>query len=171
MEYRNMIKLLDTSYGPESSNLIDLAARPGRDGALNALESFYYAFNHRDLDIFNRVWSQDPLAQLNNPLGGILRGGAEITNLYDSVFNGPVRVSVTFTDIVEFSGDDHAVFAGRETGEYSLNGGSPVSLSIRTSRYFRYTTGRWQLTHHHGSIDEAESLAAYQQAIGSGSED
>jgi hypothetical protein len=60
---------LDATFGPDARNRLDEAGRPGREGALAALESFYYAFNQRDLDAFRRVWTRDPLAQLNNPLG------------------------------------------------------------------------------------------------------
>jgi hypothetical protein len=55
------------------------------------------------------------------------------------------------------------VFAGRETGEYTVT--ETVPLSIRTTRFFTYEDGRWVQVHHHGSIDNAEALAAYQQAI------
>jgi len=160
-----MTRHLDVTFGLDARDRLTDAARPGHEGALAALESFYFAFNQRDLDVFRRIWTADPLAQLNNPLGGILRGGDAITALYDKVFHGPARVSVTFGDIVEYSGEDHAVFAGRETGEYRVGDSPAVPMSIRTSRYFQYENGRWVQVHHHGSIDDAEALAAYQAAI------
>ncbi|MEV6875848.1 nuclear transport factor 2 family protein [Amycolatopsis sp. NPDC051128] len=158
-----MPRHLDETYGTDARNRLGEATNPGREGALAALETFYFAFNQRDLDVFRQVWTADPLAQLNNPLGGILRGGDAITALYDKVFHGPARVTVTLGDIVEYSGEGHAVFAGRETGEYRVT--ETVPLSIRTTRFFAYEDGRWVQVHHHGSIDDAEALAAYQKAI------
>ncbi len=158
-----MPRHLDAAFGPDARNRLDEATKPGREGALAALESFYYAFNQRDLAAFRRVWTNDPLAQLNNPLGGILRGGEAITALYERVFHGPARVTVTLSDIVEYAGEGHAVFAGRETGEYRVT--ETVPLSIRTTRFFAYEAGRWVQVHHHGSIDDAEALAAYQAAL------
>ncbi|SFJ97636.1 hypothetical protein [Amycolatopsis sacchari] len=73
--------------------------------------------------------AHDPLAQLNNSLGGILRGGEAITALYDRVFHGPALVTVTFGDIVKYADATHVLY------------------------------------HHHGSIDDADALAAYQAAI------
>ena len=159
-----MTRRLAATFGPDSRNRLDAAIAPGIEGALAALETFYFAFNQRDSDVFARVWTQDALAQLNNPLGGILRGGEAISALYDKVFHGPARVTVTFGDVVEYAGDGHALFAGRETGSYVVDG-REVPLRIRTSRYFRYEDGRWAQFHHHGSIDDAAELAAYQAAI------
>jgi hypothetical protein len=60
------------------------------------------------------------------------------------------------------------VFAGRELGSYVGQGGQRVPLAIRTSRVFTWhpDQGSWLQTHHHGSIDGAEALAAYQKAAG-----
>lgn len=160
-----MIEKADIAFGPGSRNRLAQAADPGPDGALAALESFYYALNGADLDALRADWSSSELAQLNNPLGGILRGGDAIVELYAKVFAGSVNVQVTFSDVVAYTGSDHAVFAGRETGTYTAPDGTLVPLSIRTSRYFRYEDGRWRQFHHHGSIDDAGELAAYQKAV------
>lgn len=160
-----MNRQLDLSFGTESRNRLEEAHQPGVEGALAALESFYYSFNHRDLDVLARVWSDDPLAQLNNPLGGMLRGGKAIVDLYARIFNGPARVTVSFGDIIAYADEQHAVFAGRETGEYRIGDSPAEPLSIRTTRCFGYHEGRWRQYHHHGSIDDPASLAAYQRAI------
>jgi ketosteroid isomerase-like protein len=154
------------AFGPESRNRLEEARQPDPQGALAALETFYYSFNNRDLDALARVWSDDPLAQLNNPLGGILRGGKAIVELYDRIFTGSARVTVTFGDIVAYAGVGSATFAGKETGEYRIGGAAPVPVSIRTTRCFHYENGRWTMIHHHGSIDDAERLATYQRAVG-----
>ncbi|WP_214414708.1 YybH family protein [Sphaerisporangium fuscum] len=160
-----MIKHSEAQYGPDARDRLAEAADPSVQGAYAALESFYYALNHRDATALREDWSDHPLAQLNNPIGGILRSGDAVADLYDKIFNGPVRVEVTFGDIVEYLGDDHAVFAGRETGAYTGPDGVAVPLRIRTSRYFRYENGRWRQFHHHGSIDDADALRAYQEAV------
>ncbi|HEY4017770.1 MAG TPA: nuclear transport factor 2 family protein [Pseudonocardiaceae bacterium] len=162
------LSYLDLSFGPASRNLLAEATNPGREGALTALESFYYALNSRDLDALTQVWHNYDLVQLNNPLGGILRGRGAIVELYQRVFDSPARLEVTFGDIVEYLGPNHAVFAGRETGTFTAPDGTRVPLSIRTTRYFGHLEGRWGQLHHHGSIDDADALRAYQRAINSG---
>ncbi|MCK7624310.1 nuclear transport factor 2 family protein [Streptomyces sp. RS10V-4] len=160
-----MIEHTDLAYGPASRNRLDETGDPSADGALAALESFYYALNHRDITALRADWTSDPLAQLNNPVGGILRGGDLIADLYEKIFAGSLNVTVTFGDVVAYVGERHAVFAGRERGHYVAPDGGRVPLEIRTSRYFRYEDGRWSQYHHHGSIDDPDALRAYQRAV------
>jgi ketosteroid isomerase-like protein len=160
-----MISKRDDRYGPEARNRLAETTDPSITGARAALESFYYALNSRDAASLREDWANHPLAQLNNPLGGIVRGGEAVASLYDRIFSGPVRVEVTFGDVVEYAGERHVVFAGREAGAYTDRAGRVTPLEIRTTRYFRYEQGAWRQFHHHGSIDDAEALAAYQRAV------
>jgi ketosteroid isomerase-like protein len=160
-----VIEKTSISFGPDSRNRLGEAGDPSARGAEAALETFYYALNNRDIDALRADWADSPLAQLNNPVGGILRGADAIVGLYSKIFGGAVGVQVTFTDVVSYQGREHAVFAGREIGSYTRRDGTSVPLEIRTSRYFRYEDGRWRQYHHHGSIDDPAALDGYQQAI------
>lgn len=162
-----MITLTDYGFGPRARNQLAAAADPSPAGAVAALETFYYALNQRDVDAMSAVWSHDELAQLNNPVGGVLRGGAEAVALYGRIFASGTRLEVTFGDAVTYQHPATAVFAGREIGTYSVAGGPATPLEIRTSRFFAYddTAGRWVQVHHHGSIDESDALRAYQNAL------
>lgn len=156
-------------------NLIRLAeaASPDLGGAHAALESFYLAFNHHDMRLCESVWVHDDLVQLNNPLGGMLRGADDITRLYRRVFRSRARVEVTFGDIVQFHAADMVVFAGRETGQFTDLMGRSVPLQIRTTRVFAYDpmVGRWGQVHHHGSIEDPDALRDYQHAVAAGADD
>jgi len=133
-----VITLSELRFGADARDRTAEAAGPGSDGLRAALESFYYALNHRDAAVLARVWSDHDLAQLNNPLGGILRCGEAVVDLYRRIFAGRARLDIEFGDFVEHLGHDHAVVAGRETGTYTVDGMASVAVSIRTSRYFRY---------------------------------
>jgi len=165
-----VIALVQAEYGPHARDRLREATSPGITGARAALESFYYAFNHRDLEALERVWVRDPLAQLNNPVGGMLRGADHIVALYRRVFDSSARVEVTFGEIIEYRTADMVVFAGREVGRYTDPAGHDVPLRIRTTRVFAYDriAGRWGQVHHHGSIDESDALRDYQRAVASG---
>jgi ketosteroid isomerase-like protein len=155
---------IDQTFGRSARNRLDEAARPGLDGALAALESFYFAFNNADLEAFRQVWVADGLIRLNNPLGGILEGIDPIVALYDGIFNGPADVWVELYDIVAYPLGDAVVFAGRERGEFTKRD-TTVPLDIRTSRVLHRRDGRWGQVHHHGSITDTDLLTTYRQAV------
>ncbi|TDO69308.1 SnoaL-like protein [Kribbella sp. VKM Ac-2571] len=159
-----MIELVDYGFGPGAQARVAEARLPGRDGALAALETFYYALNSKDLETLVAGWADDELVQLNNPIGGILRSREAVRDLYARVFAGTLNVQVTFGDAATYWLGDSVVFAGREVGTYRHPELGEQPLRIRTTRIFRYA-GTWQQIHHHGSIDDADALARYQSAI------
>lgn len=136
------------------------------EGAMAALETFYHALNERSLDLFRQIWLDHPLIQVNNPLGGIMRGADPIGALYGRIFEGPVYVRVELSDIVAYLSSEMVVFAGRERGTYERDG-RVYPLDIRTSRTFLYAPahGGWRQIHHHGWIDDPETLLHYQPTI------
>lgn len=161
-----MMIISPQSYGRDATNRIHQANKHNIEGARALVESFYYAFNQRDMGVFAQVWANHALIQLNNPLGGILRGFEPIASLYQGIFIGPASVWVELSDVVEFQTEDMVVFAGRETGEFSKDN-RVIPLSIRTSRIVQWlgADAGWKQTHHHGSIDDPKRLAEYQQAV------
>lgn len=161
-----MITHTPRSYGRTAANRINQTGQHSIDGARALLESFYYAFNHRNMDVFSQIWANDELIQLNNPLGGILRGYEQIASLYQRIFTGPASVWVELSDIVEYQSNDMVTFAGREHGEFR-SAEISIPLSIRTSRTVQWLGSDvgWKQTHHHGSIDDPKLLAEYQRAI------
>lgn len=154
-------------FGADAQPRLREATDPQLYGAEAILETFYYALNHRDLEALEATWSSSPFAQLNNPVGGIVRGGPQIIELYGRIFTGGVQLEIEFSDVMVFAGGGHAVYAGRETGFYWTASGSPTPLSIRTTRCLHYEPERgvWEQVHHHGSLDDAKALAAYQAAV------
>jgi ketosteroid isomerase-like protein len=153
-----------TTYGSSARNQLARADGPGLDGARAALETFYHAFNHSDLDTLAAVWHDDQLVQLNNPLGGMLRGREAIRELYARVFDGAGQAQITFSDIVEYATEDVVIFTGRERGTFH-NAKNAVALEIRTTRIFWRSPDRWRMVHHHGSIDDPAALSDYQTAV------
>lgn len=164
-----MITPVTTTYGRGARQCLDRTRDAGPAGAHAALETFYYAFNQRSLPVMREVWWDDPAVQLNNPLGGIVRGIEAISEVYARVFTGTARVWVEFGDILRYDSPDVVMFAGRERGEFAVAGAS-VPLTIRTTRVFGYRDGTgWRQLHHHGSIDDPDLLRDYQRAVRSAS--
>jgi hypothetical protein len=159
--------LTDFGFGRGSRNRLAEARTPGATGAVAALETFYYALNRADLQTLSATWADDDLAQLNNPVGGILRSRAAVTDLYRRIFASGIDVQVTFRDAVTYLTDGTAAFAGREVGSYRNVDGDRAAIEIRTTRVFAWQPEqeRWAQLHHHGSIDSPEALAAYRSAV------
>ena len=160
------LALSPLAYGRDAQNRLAETVDRSVLGARAALETFYCAFNNGDIDLLRSTWLDDPLVQLNNPLGGLIRGLSSIVDLYGRVFRAPGEVWVRFEDVLELTTPATAVFAGREIGNFA-GPGDTVPLSIRTSRFFTYAerAGGWRQVHHHGSIDDSELLARYQAAV------
>ena len=130
----------------------------------SALSAFYLAFNQRDLIAMGHIWLAGDEPSMSNPVGGIARGWAEISAVYQRIFSGEARVSVTFHDysIHEFDGGFVAV--GRERGTL-VRTGLRLDLAFRTTRLFRSLGGGWRQLHHHGSVDDPALLERYQLAV------
>ena len=158
--------LHETIIGRDARDLREVAVEHSAVGARAALETFYYAFNQKSLPVFDAIWANDPLIQLNNPLGGIQRGHTQIRELYRRIFEGPADVWVEFYDFVAYFDQNVAVYAGRERGSFTVND-TTIPLAIRTTRVFRYLGNGlgWRQVHHHGSIDDADLLRRYQTAV------
>jgi len=129
-----------------------------------ALIEFYRAFNNGDLELMSKNWEKNDEVSMSNPLGGVKRGWDTIKEVYSNIFSGSAKVYVEYYDYsIHHSG---AMFCavGRERGFFQL-GEQKIDLAIRTSRTYRMGCGRWHQIHHHGSIDNPELLAVYQEAV------
>jgi ketosteroid isomerase-like protein len=128
-----------------------------------ALSQFYKAFNSQDMALMEQTWEPSDEAALDNPVGGIKRGWAEIRPVYDRIFNSKTPVRVEFYDYTLHEFVDIFYVVGRER---PLGGDSELQVAIRTTRVFhRQENGEWKLIHHHGSFDDPELLARYQAAV------
>lgn len=152
-------------------NLLAETAAPGLAGARAALETFYYAFNTRSLDPYQRIWADDPLVQVFSPVAGMVRGSATIAALAARMLSGSsVRIQTVVEDIVAYVTPELVVFTGREHGTYTSESEheAPPDLAVGHSIcVFRFIAaqGGWRLIYHHVSLDDADQLARYQRAV------
>ncbi|MGO8794923.1 MAG: YybH family protein [Candidatus Sulfotelmatobacter sp.] len=132
---------------------------------LAALAQFYRALNSRDLDLMGQNWDDSDAAAMDNPLGGISRGWPEIRSVYGRLFVGKSRYHFEFYDYTLQRHGDVFVAIGRERGYFAPLASPSFDLAIRTTRIFFRRDHRWRQIHHHGSIDDPDMLAQYQQAV------
>ncbi len=133
---------------------------------MRALSQFYRALNDRNMGLMAHTWAQTDEAVMNNPVGGIKRGWEEIRKVYELVFTHSSHYWFEFYDYSYHEAGEFFYVVGRERGEYKA-GKETLTIAIRTTRIFRKIDGEWRQVHHHGSIDDPDLLAAYQEAVGS----
>ncbi len=129
-----------------------------------ALSEFYAAFNQRDLEKMGQVWAQTDEAVIINPVS-LIRGWEEIRAAYTHMFSGPGSGQVEFYDYSVHPDGELFYAVGRERGEFRWEETS-LPLVARATNICKYIGGRWRLVHHHVSLDDPKTLAAYQQALG-----
>lgn len=136
----------------------------GSSSPYHALVQFYAAFNSADMQMMSENWAQSDDIAMDNPLGGIKRGWAEIQQVYERIFNGPAKVYVEYFDYTIHETSEMFYAVGRERGYFRL-AEDELTLAIRTSRIFRKIDNCWKQVHHHGSIEDPQLLARYQSAV------
>jgi hypothetical protein len=129
-----------------------------------ALVQFYCAFNSGNMEMMAANWFQSDETAMDNPLGGIKRGWAEIRPVYERIFNSPAQVYVEYYDYTIHETPDIFYAVGRERGYFRMEG-EDISLAIRTSRIFQKIGNTWRQVHHHGSIEDPQLLGKYQAAV------
>src|SRR3954454_22581616 len=133
--------------------------------ALQTLAQFYSALNSRDIALMQQNWENSPEVAMDNPLGGIKRGWEEIRTLYEKLFASQSNFHFEFFDYTLHESSDIFYVVGRERGTLEISG-RKLDLAIRTSRIFRRgPDGNWHQVHHHGSIDDPQMLASYQELV------
>jgi len=129
-----------------------------------ALAQFYCAFNSGDMKMMSDNWALSEEIAMDNPLGGIKRGWAEIKPVYDRIFGGSAEVYVEYFDYTIHETEEIFYTVGRERGYFRLDG-DEIALAIRTSRIYRKIAGHWKQVHHHGSIEDPQLLSTYQTTV------
>ena len=136
-------------------NMLAESAAPGIGGARAALETFFFAFNTRSPDLYQRIWADDPLVQLESPLAGSVRGSADIAAFAARMLSGSVRVNTVLDDIVAYVTPELVVFTERERATVTHdNDGDHEATSEgsegRTICAFRFIAaqGGWRLVYH-----------------------
>ncbi|KQV81959.1 nuclear transport factor 2 family protein [Rhizobium sp. Root1220] len=138
--------------------------KQGDGSPLDTLIEFYRAFNSADLAGIEATWFDGATPSMDNPIGGIRRGWDQIAEGYSKLFQGQVKVHVTFHDFTSQGGDDWHLFVGRERGTCRTPK-ETLDVAFRTTRWFVRKNGSWRQLHHHGSVEDPKMLADYQRLI------
>jgi ketosteroid isomerase-like protein len=111
-----------------------------------ANQTFYDAFERRDLAAMDAVWENSERVVCTHPGWPILRGWTQVRASWAALMNGPQRLQFILTNLeVEVAGDTAWV----TLEENLLEGGSGGTVAA-VNWFARHDDG-WLLIGHHGS--------------------
>ena len=87
-----------------------------------ALAQFYRALNTRDMTLMEQNWDDTDETAMDNPLGGIKRGWAEIRPVYERLFRHDGAYQFEFYDYTLHRSGEIFYAVGRERGHVSKAG-------------------------------------------------
>jgi ketosteroid isomerase-like protein len=130
-----------------------------RELVLAANSDFYRAFEKKDIEAMEAVWSKGIGCLCIHPGRAALKGWLEIRDAWERIFTNTSYIEID-TDIltVEVSGDLAYVvlvenvlqISGGDSGTDRFANRRLEARSMATNGFERMA-GRWYLTHHHGS--------------------
>jgi ketosteroid isomerase-like protein len=163
---QNQIEINNNTMEPIQEAITGNESIGNKETPYEALVEFYKAFNQRDIGLMENNWANSEEIAMDNPLGGIMRGWSNISQVYKRIFEGQAKVYVEYYDYTIHENETSDMFyaVGRERG-YFATGDRSIDLEIRTSRIFKKIEGRWRQVHHHGSIEDPELLTRYQSLV------
>jgi ketosteroid isomerase-like protein len=115
-----------------------------------ANESFYRAFESRDVTEMEKVWATGDNIQCGHPGWRILRGWNAVMESWRCIFEDTPTIRFNLTDVsIEICGA--LAWVTLYENLTSSVEGQNVSATILTTNIFEKSSGGWRMIHHHGS--------------------
>jgi ketosteroid isomerase-like protein len=119
------------------------------EGVRQANQSFYDAFERRDLDAMSDLWEHSERATCTHPGWPTLRGWGKVASSFFALFSGSQRMQFLLTnEHVEVAGS--VAWVSVDENLLGDQGGNTVAaLNLFT---YDLIGDRWRLVCHHGSV-------------------
>jgi ketosteroid isomerase-like protein len=110
------------------------------EAVLAANDAFYHAFNEKDIEAMDAVWSASPDVACIHPGWNLLLGREAVIESWRRILTNPGQMRI-------FTGGETVVFVGEVALVLcrELVGGSPLAAT----NVFVQENGAWKLLHHH----------------------
>lgn len=106
---------------------------------LFANQAFYHAFNHRDMDLMDRVWAREAMVACIHPGWNPLVGREAVMESWRRIFeNSSGGILTSQEDRTLISGDHALVLTYEAVGEQPL-----IATNL-----FIHEAGEWRMIHH-----------------------
>lgn len=121
-----------------------------KQAVLASNQAFYRAFEKKDIEAMEAVWSKGISCLCIHPGRDALRGWQEIRQSWEQIFKNTSYLEID-TDIlkIDFSGDlAHIVLI---ENVLQVSGGRRLEARSMATNLFERMGQSWYMTHHHGS--------------------
>jgi len=121
-----------------------------RTEVLAANEAFYRAFEKKDIEAMNVIWSQGTGSLCIHPGRNMLRGWREIELSWLQIFRNTKYLEIE-TEIIAVEIRDNVAYVILIEKLLQIVGGRSVQAQSMATNIFERMASTWYLVHHHGS--------------------
>lgn len=132
------------------------------DKAQSANESFYEAFNKRDIEAMKRVWKNDESITCVHPGWPPLNGFKPILNSWAGIFKNSGNMEIQISDVRVLASNDLAWVSCTEK-LYTIAESGVLASKVFATNLFHLEDDVWKMVMHHASpvpdIRETEDVS------------
>jgi ketosteroid isomerase-like protein len=117
---------------------------------LAANESFYRAFEKKDIEAMSAIWSQGTGSLCIHPGRNSLRGWKAIRASWEAIFKNTQYLEIE-TEIITAEVRNEVAYIVLVEKVLQVSGGRRVQAQSMATNIFEKMASSWYLVHHHGS--------------------
>lgn len=117
---------------------------------LAANESFYRAFEKKDIEAMSKVWSQGTGSLCIHPGSQLLQGWKEIRNSWELIFQNTDYLEIDI-EVVSTEVDAEIAYVILNENVLQVSQGRSLKAQSLATNLFQKLAHKWYLVHHHGS--------------------
>jgi len=121
-----------------------------RSEILAANEAFYRAFEKKDIDAMDEIWSQGTGSLCVHPGWNILRGWKQVRNSWVKIFQNTPYIEIN-TDIISTEIRGNIAYVVLVENIMQVIKGSRIEAESLATNVFELLGDKWYLVHHHAS--------------------
>lgn len=121
-----------------------------RNEVLVANETFYLAFEKKDIEAMCAVWSQGTGSRCIHPGRDVIRGWKEIRYSWEQIFKNTNYLEID-TEIISIELRDTIAYVILIEKVFQVIGGRRIKGESIATNIFERMASSWYMVHHHGS--------------------
>jgi ketosteroid isomerase-like protein len=120
------------------------------DQVLAANETFYRAFEKKDIEAMSTVWSQGTGSRCIHPGRSVIRGWKDIRSSWEQIFKKTNYLEID-TEIISIELRDTIAYVILIEKVLQVIGGRRIKAESIATNIFERMASSWYMVHHHGS--------------------